>query len=149
MTNESPTKVSPDGPYHSASLEEKMHILTHIIRRFIRQPRKALTMFNVANSATKALQAAFKWQWLRSPDTTDTLLVSATTRRKIVDGSAHQFKDGMNYCRQIWRSVITKTIGLASVVLLQLRGLRCSRLYIRLRDCWFRNKTNSDSKYSP
>lgn len=56
-------------PHHRASPEEKMHIFKEI------QSATKESLNNVANSAPKALQAAFKLQWPRSADITDTLLV--------------------------------------------------------------------------
>ncbi len=69
MTNEPPTKVSPDGPPTTGLPQEKMHMFKKI------HTATKESLNNVANSAPKALQAAFKLQWPRSADITDTLLV--------------------------------------------------------------------------
>lgn len=147
MATEPPIKVSPYGTPTTAFPQRRRHILTHIIRRLIRQPKESLR--NVANSATNALQvsmASVTWQNRYTP-WYQKLWATTSKKKTVVDWSAHQLKEGMKLlqadmekCRnQDHRSCVSRAS--------QLWRLRCSKFYKTVTRLLISQiSKNSDSK---
>lgn len=130
MAIEPPTKVSPYGTPATAFPQRRICICWPILYKEIHTTTQGKPLRNVANTATKALQAAFKFQWPRSPGKTDTLLVRKIIGNNMKKNSSWLISspiEGWDELQQADMEECRKQDP--SAVLHSYEGLHCSRFY--------------------